>query len=160
MIIDLERLVSEKKAVFLEKRKAIDRVLLKTQQDSLAAEKEFNEMKEKVLPKALADFSLGKIKSSELGKVRKRFHDLERLLTYSPLLLAGLATEKGRLDAEGVQFRFCEDAVKRYLQLKAEFNPSQKVDLLLLARELWKEFGPEALEDAEDFLKEQGESKP
>lgn len=164
--MDLLEVVAEKRRVFRERREAIDKVSMKAQQDSLAAEKEFKEMKEKTLPKALADFSLGIISKGELAEVRKRFHDLERILTDSPLLLSGLMTERARLDAEGGQFALIEQHIIRpYQALKAEILESglssDRIDRLRgFGKELSRELGPEALQDPEEFLKQQGETEP
>ncbi len=160
-MLDLESMVQERRRVFRERRPAIDKVSMKAQQDSLAAEKEVRVMKEKTLPKALADFSLGIISKGELAKVKKRFHDLERILTDSPLLLSGLMTERARLDVEGGQFALIEQYVVRpYQALKAEILESglspDRIDRLRgLAKELNREFGDQALEDAELFLSSQ-----
>jgi hypothetical protein len=107
---------------------------------------------------------LANISKAELAKVRKRFHDPERVLTDSPLLQTGLMTEKMRLDAEGGQLALIEQHVIRPQALKAEILESglfpDRVDRLRgYAKELNTEF-PGVVEDTEEFLKQQGAPKP
>jgi len=87
-----------------------------------AAAKELNELKEKTLPKALADFALGKITRSELQKIKKKIVGFEEVIADHPSLIRGLEAENIRIGVGMRNREWSETNLRKYQALKTELR--------------------------------------
>jgi len=131
------------------------------------ADQRAREIREEVLPGLLARIELGRAERGEKGEVAKLWKELDDLKKDQERILMtvkGLRDEANNIEKERKKLSLTREyVIKPYEALKAEIlknglTEDRANSLRGFAKELSKDFS-NALQNAEDFLRQQGEPK-